>query len=196
MAKQQSLRSQQRSFTRVRFIDAALEVFEEVGFHDATIDMITRRAGANRSTFYLHFKDKTDLMLAADERISPSGEETFAMLNAIENPSYQQVRDWVEYMARTWEQHNKIYEAIMQAQFVNPAVARHNYRVVNRQLEPYLSRFKGKQREQATLRLEMFCMQFYLYFYTTICECAEKPSTAALDTLAELGYYALFNQTS
>jgi len=195
MARQESLRSQQRSFTRARFIDAALEVFKEVGFHDATIDMVTRRAGANRSTFYLHFKDKTDLMLAADERISPSGAETFAMLNELENPSYRQFRDWVEFMAKNWEEHHKIYEAIMQAQLTSPAVAKNNYRIVSGQLEPYLGRFKGKRREQANLRLEMFCMQFEMYFYTTICECAEKPSAKALDTLAELGYYALYDKT-
>ena len=195
MAKQQSLRSQQRSFTRARFIDAALEVFEEVGFHDATIDMITKRAGANRSTFYLHFKDKTELMLAADERISPSGAETFAMLNEVKEPTFKQFREWIEFMAKSWEEQHKIYEAIMQAQLTNPAVAKNNYLIVSAILEPYLSRFKGKKRKEANLRLEMFCMQFEMYFYTTICECAEKPSPEALDALAELGYFALYGKT-
>ncbi|MEM8497123.1 MAG: TetR/AcrR family transcriptional regulator [Pseudomonadota bacterium] len=194
MAKQQSLRSQQRSFTRARFIDAALEIFEEVGFHDATIDMITKRAGANRSTFYLHFKDKTDLMLAADERITPSGEETFAMLNEVEEPTYKQFRAWIEQLASNWEQHHKIYEAIMQAQLTNPSVAKNNYRILSGILEPYLSRFKGKKRAAASHRLEMFCMQFEMYFFTTICECAEAPSSAALDALAELGYFALYGK--
>ena len=195
MAKQQSLRSQQRSFTRARFIDAALEVFEEVEFHDATIDMITKRAGANRSTFYLHFKDKTELMLAADERISPSGAETFAMLNEVKEPTYKQFREWIEFMAKSWEEQHKIYEAIMQAQLTNPAVAKNNYLIVSAILEPYLSRFKGKKRKEANLRLEMFCMQFEMYFFTTICECAEKPSPEALDALAELGYFALYGKT-
>lgn len=195
MAKQQSLRSQQRNFTRARFIDAALEIFEEVGFHEATIDMITKRAGANRSTFYLHFKDKTDLMLAADERISPSGQETFAMLNDNENPSFKEFRAWVEAFAGIWEKNYKIYEAIMQAQFTNPSVAKNNYLIVNKILEPYLSRFKGKKRVEAAHKLEMFCMQFEIYFYTTICECAERPTPEALDALAELGYFALYGKT-
>lgn len=195
MAKQQSLRSQQRNFTRARFIDAALEIFEEVGFHEATIDMITKRAGANRSTFYLHFKDKTELMLAADERISPSGHETFAMLNEVEEPTYKQFRAWIDELVATWEKHYKIYEAIMQAQFTNPSVAKNNYRIVSEILEPYLSRFKGKKRTEASHKLEMFCMQFELYFYTTICECAERPSREALDALAELGYFSLYGKT-
>ncbi len=195
MAKQQSLRSQQRNFTRARFIDAALEIFEEVGFHEATIDMITKRAGANRSTFYLHFKDKTDLMLAADERISPSGHETFAMLNEVENPTFKQFREWIEQLATSWENNHKIYEAIMQAQLTNPSVAKNNYRIVSGILEPYLSRFRGKKRTQASHKLEMFCMQFEIYFFTTICECAERPSADALDALAELGYFALYGKS-
>ena len=195
MAEQQSLRSQQRSFTRARFIDAALEIFEEVGFHDATIDMITKRAGANRSTFYLHFKDKTDLMLAADERIAPSGEETFAFLNDNADPSFKEFRAWIEELAGSWEVNHKIYEAIMQAQFTNPAVAKNNYQIVSGILSPYLNRFKGKKRTEANNKLEMFCMQFELYFYTTICECAERPSPAALDALAELGFFALYGKS-
>lgn len=194
MAQKKSLRSQQRDFTRARFIDAALEIFEEVGFHEATIDMITNRAGANRSTFYLHFKDKTDLMLAADERISPSGYETLALLNDVTEPTFKQFRVWIEELAESWENNHKIYEAIMQAQLTNPLVAKNNYRIISEILAPFLSRFKGKKRAEASHKLQMFYMQFEIYFYTTICECAEKPSSDALDALAELGYFALYGK--
>ena len=195
MAEQQSLRSQQRRFARARFIDAAFEVFEETGFHEATIDMITRRAGANRSTFYLHFKDKVDLVLAADERLRPAGDSIFALLNDVPEPTFKQFRKWLESLADLWEKNHKIFEAIMQAQFTNPQVAKHNFHVTSQMLEPYLARFNGKQRKQMEQRLAMFVMQFHMYFYTTICECAEKPSAQAMDTLAELGYYALYSKT-
>ena len=193
--KRSSLRSQQREFTRARFIDAGLETFEEVGFHDATIDMITKRAGANRSTFYLHFKDKTDLMLAANERISPERRDTMRMINEMDDPSFKVFRAWIDRMARDWEEDHKIYEAIVQAQLTEPNIAQKNYEVVCDDLTGYLSRFKGKKRDEAANRLQMFMMQFEMFFYTTICECAEKPSSLALDTLADLGLYALFYKT-
>ena len=60
-AGQLSLREEQKLFTRRRIVDAALKVFEETGFRAASIDQIAKRAGANRSTFYLHFKSKADL---------------------------------------------------------------------------------------------------------------------------------------
>ena len=193
--KRSSLRTQQREFTRARFIDAGLEVFTEVGFHNATIDMITERAGANRSTFYLHFKDKTSLMLAAHERIGPERKATIRMINAMGEPDFKEFRAWTERLARDWERDSRLYESIMQAQLTEPSVARKNYEVVCAELSGYLSRFKGRQRDDAERRVMMFLLQFEMYFYITICESAEKPPPKALDTLAELGLYALFNKT-
>ena len=193
--KRSSLRTQQREFTRARFIDAGLEVFAEVGFHNATIDMITERAGANRSTFYLHFKDKTNLMLAAHERIGPERKASVRMINAMEDPDFEEFRAWTGRLAQDWERDRRLYEAIMQAQLTEPSITRKNYEVVCEELSGYLSRFKDEQRDDAERRVMMFLMQFEMYFYITICESAEKPPPKALDTLAELGLYALFNKT-
>ena len=193
--KRASLRTQQRAFTRARFIDAGLEVFAEVGFHNATIDMITERAGANRSTFYLHFKDKTSLMLAAHERVGPERKATIGMINAMEDPDFREFRAWMGRLARDWEEDQRLYEAVMQAQLTEPSVAKKIYEVVCKELNGYLSRFQGRPREEAEYRVMMFLMQFEMYFYTTICGSGEEPSPKALDALAELGLYALFNKT-
>ncbi len=195
VAKTESLRSQQRSFTRTRFLDAALEVFKEVGFHDATIDMITKRAGANRSTFYLYFKDKSSLAQAAWLRISPSGVETFSLINEMVDPTFKDMRAWVEYMASTWEKHHELYSAIMQAQMSDPAITRINYDIIIEDLSPYLNRFRGKKKAEAKQRVVLFAMQFEMYFYTTICEYKEKPPADDLDLLAELSLYTLFSKT-
>ncbi|MEM6583491.1 MAG: helix-turn-helix domain-containing protein [Pseudomonadota bacterium] len=195
MAKPESLRSQQRSFTRTRFLDAALEVFKEVGFHEATIDMITTRAGANRSTFYLHFKDKTSLALAAWQRISPSGQEAFALINEMEEPTFKSMRAWVDYMADTWVEHSELYSAIMQAQMTDSAITTRNYEIIREDMSPYINRFKGKRKTEAKRRVELFCMQFEMYFFTTICQYKEKPASDDLDLLAELSLYTLFQKT-
>ncbi len=45
-----------------RILDAAINVFAEQGFHQATISQIARRAGVADGTIYLYFKNKDDIM--------------------------------------------------------------------------------------------------------------------------------------
>ncbi|MFI6452039.1 TetR/AcrR family transcriptional regulator [Streptosporangium amethystogenes] len=56
-----TLREAQKSATLEKLIDASREVFKEHGY-SATIDQITRAAGASRATFYLHFGSKGEVL--------------------------------------------------------------------------------------------------------------------------------------
>ncbi len=63
-AKQRQLRSARpvaSDRTRQRLIDAAGEMFAEVGFHNTTVRQICQRAGANIAAVNYHFRDKTGL---------------------------------------------------------------------------------------------------------------------------------------
>jgi AcrR family transcriptional regulator len=48
--------------TRALIVDAFSEVLHEKGFQALSVQDITERAGINRTTFYLHFTDKFDLL--------------------------------------------------------------------------------------------------------------------------------------
>lgn len=62
MPKKQTLRDVQKATTRRRLLDAAIEVYSRDGYTGATVEKITNEAGASRHTFYLHFKDKEEVL--------------------------------------------------------------------------------------------------------------------------------------
>ncbi|MGF1507110.1 MAG: TetR/AcrR family transcriptional regulator [Anaerolineae bacterium] len=51
--------------TRLALRRALIELIPEKGFDSITLQDITNRAGLNRTTFYLHYRDKTDLLTAS-----------------------------------------------------------------------------------------------------------------------------------
>lgn len=57
-----TLRDAQKAQTRQRILDASRSVFFREGYYGATIDQIVAEAGASRPTFYLHFRDKEEIL--------------------------------------------------------------------------------------------------------------------------------------
>ena len=49
--------------------DVLMQLLSETNYNKISVKDITVRAGIDRSTFYLHFKDKDDLFLAAQKRL-------------------------------------------------------------------------------------------------------------------------------
>lgn len=50
--------------TRILLRDALMSLIEERGYHEITVQDITDRANVARTTFYLHFKDKDELLFS------------------------------------------------------------------------------------------------------------------------------------
>jgi AcrR family transcriptional regulator len=51
-----------RLHSREQLVTAATELLYEIGYHDLTIKAITERADLGYGTFYLHFRDKDDIV--------------------------------------------------------------------------------------------------------------------------------------
>ncbi|MBF4561994.1 TetR/AcrR family transcriptional regulator [Microbacterium sp. VKM Ac-2870] len=62
--------SQRREQTRARLLDAAHDVFAEVGMDAASVEVICERAGFTRGAFYSNFESKDELFLALVTRLS------------------------------------------------------------------------------------------------------------------------------
>ena len=57
------------SDTRRKILDAALEVFAEVGFNEARVELITKRAGCSRPAFYQYFSSKDEVFWQLAEQL-------------------------------------------------------------------------------------------------------------------------------
>src|SRR3954454_14643849 len=55
---------------RERLVVAAVEVFSEQGYDDTTVAQIAERGGVTKSTFFRHFPDKRELLVAGQETLS------------------------------------------------------------------------------------------------------------------------------
>ena len=60
-------RAEQQAKTRRRIVEAAVELHTKVGPAQTTVSMIAGRAGVQRHTFYAHFPDERDLLMACSE---------------------------------------------------------------------------------------------------------------------------------
>jgi AcrR family transcriptional regulator len=55
---------------RERLVVAAVDLFTEQGYDATTVAQIAERAGVTRSTFFRHFSDKREILVAGQETLS------------------------------------------------------------------------------------------------------------------------------
>jgi TetR/AcrR family transcriptional regulator, transcriptional repressor for nem operon len=67
---------QQRHESKIKLLDAALQLIRTQGYAGTTVDDICRHAGMTKGSFFHHFKGKDDLALAA---VAYWGEKTEAL---------------------------------------------------------------------------------------------------------------------
>ena len=86
--------SKEGDVRKQEFLDAAIDVFSEIGYERATINDILKKVGVTKGSFYYYFKSKEDVLKAAASRqaeiligiirnVSDSEEETLNKINSI-----------------------------------------------------------------------------------------------------------------
>lgn len=81
--------------TRQKLLDAAAEVFAELGYHRATIREITRRAGASLALVNYHFRDKAELYAELLRRLADDARNVIPGDEILTGPPDQQLRKFV-----------------------------------------------------------------------------------------------------
>jgi TetR/AcrR family transcriptional regulator, ethionamide resistance regulator len=116
-------RQPQRSDQRRSAILAALdEHLRQTGFDALNIAEVARAAGVGRSAFYFYFENKAAAVAAL---LEPMHEALLAANTILANtaqPPRSRVRDTLEAVARTAEEHRYLFQAMWEARGANTAV--------------------------------------------------------------------------
>ena len=100
--------------TRARLGDALVALIQEKAYGDVTVQEVLDRASVGRSTFYLHFRDKNDLLLSQLETFL----EMMSTFLSIGNEDSHRVLPVAEMFAHIGAE-NKIYRALADAGRLN-----------------------------------------------------------------------------
>jgi AcrR family transcriptional regulator len=113
--------------TRQKIIEAAEQVFGDLGYHDASIVKITEAAGVGQGTFYLYFQSKKDLF---DELIRDLNRRIrFAMAEQSKKGTTRVEQELLGFSGyfQFAAEHPGLYRIIRQSAFVSPEVFKWHY---------------------------------------------------------------------
>ena len=113
--------------TRGKLLEAAEQVFGDLGFHEASIVKITEAAGVGQGTFYLYFATKKDVF---DELIRDLNRRVrHAMKDASSRGETRLEAELLGFGAyfRFTAKHPALYRIIRQAEFVSPEMLEYHY---------------------------------------------------------------------
>ena len=113
--------------TRKRLLDAAEQVFADLGYHEASIVKITEAAGVAQGTFYRYFASKQavfdELIRDLNSRVRRAMSEGAARGRT----RAEKERYGFEGYFRFTAEHPALYRVIRQAEFVSPRMLEYHY---------------------------------------------------------------------
>jgi AcrR family transcriptional regulator len=193
-----TLRDEQRRLTRRRLADAALELFEEVGYAAATADGIAKRAGANRATFYLHYGTKADVVLEVMDRIHEDVIGVVTPVGQLEEPALTDVRAWLVQVVSFFDANRALIDAHHQAMPVEPRVAQRwweGYEAMVDAMPRLWQHLTGEERDRERVRLISSLVGLERMCWFLVVERAPVDRALLLDAMAE-EWHALLHRSS
>lgn len=103
-----------RSSTRERILDAALDVFSEKGFHQATVDEIAEAAGLGKGTLYRYFANKETLF---NELVRSRLEELEEQANAVldgQDDVLTMISKYLRIYFEFFDRNERLYRVVVQ----------------------------------------------------------------------------------
>lgn len=176
--------------TYERLLDSAIDVFEENGYRAATISQIAQRAGADRTTFYLHFKNKSDVATGIARRhISPTGRHFYA-LSSLQTGELKEVRGWVKTVFEYWGAFPMELEVLCDAIVSDPELGRgaaeHTSHLADIVLKNAGRALSAKERRIAHRKVELLITAQRTAMFSILCRDEGSSLNETVEALAQL----------
>lgn len=113
--------------TRRRLLEAAEQVFADLGYHDASIVKITEAAGVSQGTFYLYFAGKQEIFDVLVEDLNTRLRHAMSEASAKGPTRMEAERLGFDAFFRFTADHPALYRVIRQAEFASPRMLRLHY---------------------------------------------------------------------
>jgi AcrR family transcriptional regulator len=134
--------------TRQIFIEAGKRVFLRDGYLNTEITEIAREAGKSNGTFYIYFKNKSDLLDAMYDELMQESIDRF-VLHEEEWYVHIQPPDWRALLQKMWEgskRHAATLYALAQAALIDAHFAAVNMQLRQRILLDFERIIRGRQQ--------------------------------------------------
>jgi AcrR family transcriptional regulator len=128
--------------TQQRIVDAALQVFGEKGYHQCSVDRITKVAGCSRVSFYQYFSSKEDLFRYLTGQVARQLSASAEALGSVtaDADGWAAVRAWVGRHTEIYERYEPVFHAFQAAAESDETVAGGSVRTGQRNVERIRSR--------------------------------------------------------
>ncbi len=134
--------------TRQRILESAEQVFGEMGYYEASVSEITRRAGVAQGTFYLYFHSKREIFVELiDDLGTRLRSATSAAIADTTDRLIIERQGFAAFFAFL-SHHPRIYKIVQEADRVAPEAARAYYQRISEGYQRGLRR----AREFGTIR--------------------------------------------
>ncbi|MCW2930791.1 MAG: transcriptional regulator, TetR family [Actinomycetia bacterium] len=113
--------------TRRRLLEAAEQVFADLGYNDASIVKITEAAGVSQGTFYLYFGGKQEIFDVLVEDLNTRLRHVMSDASVKGVTRMEAERLGFQAFFRFTAEHPALYRIIRQAEFASPRMLRLHY---------------------------------------------------------------------
>lgn len=186
--------------TRHRILDAALQVFGEVGTHQGSVERIAREAGCSRAAFYQYFADKDDVLRHLAGQLTLHLDAAVAWLGTItpDAEGWLALRGLLERWREVHERHRPVFDAFPDLFETDPDFASDATRTRARFLSSIAARVRDADISPAAVdeTVDLFIVVLPKAFedLETMRAAAPDafPTNALLDALADVYHRSLF----
>ncbi len=138
---------------QLRILDAALELFGELGYHECAVQRITERSGCSRASFYQYFSSKEDLFRHLAGRVAGELRASSDALGPVRNDAsgVAELQAWFDRYSAIYDASRAVFLTFQTAAASDEMVVSGSERVQGRTFDVIRSKIDGSALDAAHL---------------------------------------------